>query len=231
MAYPDFAYDVYENFEDASLASGLTLIDTTSAITLPSSTQHYMGSNSMAVDLAGLAAQAQINYDGISSNNISFGFWFRTGSYGNWDGGPTIINAQNDGYGNLIRIADERNAGSNDRQLAGEGGTVAVSDYTWYWITVQYNRNATSYWRVYDATNALVGTQQSFTAPDYAVDNILFGSWAADFSCIIYFDDLVIDRTDATFPLLGWETGTPPGSPTGTQIPIIVYNLTQQGFM
>jgi hypothetical protein len=206
MAWPDYTYNIFENFEDATLESGLTLTDTSGAVTIPSSAQYYIDTHSMALNLSGLTVRANISY-GNCGNTASFGFWYRSGSYGGWAGGPMIFNLKSNAYGNLIQMIDERSAGDNTRRIRCNNQSIEVSDYTWYWLTVKFDRNATGYFRVYDTSGNIVGSAQSFSCVDYAADEGFYlGSWGGSHSCVVYFDALVVDTTNANFPLLGWET-------------------------
>jgi hypothetical protein len=129
MAWPDYTYNIFENFEDATLESGLTLTDTSGAVTIPSSAQYYIDTHSMALNLSGLTVRANISY-GNCGNTASFGFWYRSGSYGGWAGGPMIFNLKSNAYGNLIQMIDERSAGDNTRRIRCNNQSIEVSDYT-----------------------------------------------------------------------------------------------------
>lgn len=223
MAWPDFTYDVWEDCLDGSLAAGLAETDVGSCLTISSATQQLGGENTMEI-VTDAANPAHINYASVNSDVVSLGFWFRSGSYANWSGGPIILELRNVSYGLQLYLTDEKSASTNARQikcLANTGpsqaaGIVAVSDYTWYWITLQFNRNGTLYWRVYNEAHALVGSEQSFsTLANYAVSTIYYGEYVAYGTAgkYIYFKNFVVDKTDGTYPLYGWETGAA-GHPT-----------------
>jgi len=205
MAWPDFAYDIYEDFEDSTLAAGLTESDAGGEFDFPDSAQYYMGSNSASDSLDG--AEAFIYFE--APDSFSYGFWFRTGTYGNWAGGPWIIRLLSVASGSLYRIIDEDNTGSSANQFMciEDSDVITRSSGTWYWCTGKLVRNGTCYFRVYDTAHAQVGSEMSYAMPNTEFGHFQLGSSIAFTNAsIVYFDAFVVDTTDATYPLLGWET-------------------------
>lgn len=86
----------------------------------------------------------------------------------------------------------------------GSNNGVALVTDTWYWITAKIVKNSTSYISVYDTTGTLVGTEVAGTAANQDTRFISLGrglNETADNSILVYWDDLVLDWTDATYPL------------------------------
>lgn len=88
--------------------------------------------------------------------------------------------------------------------LNGTDTTTALTSDVFYWVTAQITRNGTCYVKVYDTTGTLVGTEATVTGADQAIRYVSLGkitSDTADNSVLVYWDDFVIDWTDATYPL------------------------------
>jgi hypothetical protein len=218
--------DVYEDMEDGSLDT-VTETDTGSYLTLGNTAQHVGGSASMSVAANGGTA-AYLGHD-PSVDNWSVGFWVRTQDYtSTWEYGPDL----QAGFGapTLSRIITIREyMGDVHNLIVRWGGTDAyndtleVSDATWYWVTMQYNRDATSYVRIYSVAHALLGDYSQdlgdiVDAAAYFRIGVVEGTNAYT----VYYDDLVMDWTSNTFPLLAWSVGG------GTVVPQIMYHRRQQ---
>ena len=211
--WPDFDCDVYENFEDASLAAGLSLT-TPGNWTIPSANYPWDGSNSGRLDISGTSG-AYISYTG-TYNNISFGFAVRTPVIDQW----TLlylasIHSNNTGYQLRICLSRLTDGTSYNVRFISEGGDQnhEVLSNTLYWVTVQFNRNGIIYYQVYDSSHTKVVDSSIPAGNDYQLDWIEIGADSlGDKTGYVYYDALVVDKTDATFPLLGWSTtgGTPP---------------------
>jgi hypothetical protein len=202
--------DIWEDFEDSTLETGLTETDTGSIVTIPDTAQHYAGSASMGVAAAS-GANGYIEYTpGV--DNSSIGFWYRTSSLANWQWGPTFVVFGHAAMNRIICVADHY---AGTRYLVVQWGSaphatdsIACANNTWYWVTIQYNRNTTSYVRVYNTAGEQVASV-SHSLADYSADYqpyIRWGVVSSDVINSVYFDDAVVDKTDATFPILGWDT-------------------------
>jgi hypothetical protein len=223
MAWPDFAYDIHEDFEDVNLATGLTESDATAEFDFPDSAQFYMGANSASDSLDN--GEAYIWFE--APDSFSYGFWFRTGTYGNWAGGPWIIRLLDTVGGSLYRIIDEDNTGSSANQFRSleDQDVIARSNATWYWITGKLVRNGTCLLRVYDTAHNQVGAEMSYAMPNTEFGRLQIGSSVAFANAsIVYFDAFVVDTTDATYPLFGWETAG-----GGSKVPLIMAQMNQFG--
>jgi hypothetical protein len=85
-----------------------------------------------------------------------------------------------------------------------ESGPISLQPDTWYWFTGLYG--TTHRLRAYDVNGNQVGVERSFTGADGAnqeFDLLQFGSLIGnpDQYGPFDFDDLIVDWTDATFPL------------------------------
>jgi hypothetical protein len=215
MAWPDFDYDIWEDFEDGTLETGLTEDDTGGFLTIADTEQYKVGTHAMEIDHNSKNASATIDYQSLVAST-SFGFWYRTGSnLSDFGSGPNFFRVDHWGEGQLLVLVDEKSAGDNTRQIRcfskpSNTNTIPVSDSTWYWITLKFTLNGTCYLSVYDTSENLVGEEKSFAMGDYTVGYTVFqlGAYGATaWSCKTYWDGYVIDKTDASYPLLGWESG------------------------
>lgn len=201
--------DVFEDFEDSTLDASLSETDTESNLTVSSGTQYKNGSAAMECDADGMGAPAYLSYT-TDVGNISVGFWYRTPALADWSYMPALFTFLRGGYSDMAYVEYKY---SGDQPyikfwIAASSTTINVSSGAWYWITGQVNRNATSYWALYDSTGTQVGSTYSSSAADYNVDRARIGMCDIHaISSTEYFDDYVIDSTDGTFPLLGWESG------------------------
>jgi hypothetical protein len=152
-------------------------------------------------------ANLQIEYSQFSFSSsyssVSAGFFFYAGIP---TGDPTYYNPFNVGNpGNEYCAPQWRYNGIHLETKGGDSADVNVSSYKWYWITIKYVQNGTSYMSVYDPTNwSLVGTV-THTLLDFPATVMQFGQMHAQIGqagSYYYFDDILIDWTTATFPLL-----------------------------
>lgn len=146
-------------------------------------------------------ANVQFDLGGSAVATISAGVWFKfVGPTPNVN--KTIFDFSNSG-GEIIEVAME----GTTKMVGFSGGSnngVALVSGNFYWITAKVTQNATSYVRVYDTTGALVGTEVSATAGNQTIRYISLGDTlneTADNSILTYWDDFVLDWTDATYPL------------------------------
>ena len=135
--------------------------------------------------------------------------------------GPHFLGFDSNSFGDLWRLSDERNAVDNSREIrispTGPANAVMipVKDSTCYWLTMRVVKGANVDFSVYDTSLNLV---QHVTTPEtfgQNIDAIWLGSNLANgYSQTFYnfhMDDLVVDYTNATFPLL---PSTTPANPT-----------------
>ena len=211
--------DIHEDFEDA-LTSPISERDTDNNIDPLNAAAAYAGSYGMKHNLNGDTAggeDAGIGVDlGATRDSVSWGFWFKMPV-----GTPTIAM---DASGH---VTDPASWGSYITKvyfytLAGPAysvrfrgatfpspGITGLSPDTWYWLTAKSVKNGTSTLRIYDTAQTQVGSDIEITGNNTAnCDALYIGTDApGDQDINYYYDDLVIDYTDATFPLLGWDVG------------------------
>jgi len=116
-------------------------------------------------------------------------------------------------YGNLERLSDERNSGTNIRQIRvspADAAVAGISDDTWYWCTVKGVEGGISYFSVYDASLNLVVTTTFTATSGFPAQMIYLGNRSATASEsgeTTYFDDPIVDYANANFPLLPKKSG------------------------
>jgi len=214
VAWPDYTYDLFEDAEDSTLASGMSEIDTAGKLTLASTAQYYEASHAHQCVHGSDTTVDYLEYEFTPAvSKVSIGLWYRTSTPGAWSGGPAFIEVIQTGVATLARLADQRSGGTNNRQICPYGNDTYVvncADSTWYWITLYYENGANMKFRVYDTSHNLVGSEQECDPlADANAGTIRIGATFGDTNqsgAYSYLDGIVIDKTDATFPLLGWET-------------------------
>ena len=209
--------DLHQGFE-APLGAGWTETDPDNNVNPQDAAAKYAGSYGASFNLNGNTAGGESSYLGYdiggAQDPISAGFWFYAAP-----GSATFLlelfapSAVPTNMGTYCaKIYYARSAGG-DYAIRWRGGSgfsddIAITSGAWYWITVYTARNATSTINVYTAAHNLVDTKNVTGFDNGGIDSICFGvggSYDQDVS--IYFDDVVVDWTDATFPLLGWTVG------------------------
>ena len=181
----------------------------TSVSSQQSRTSSFTGSSSdtygLAIDHDGMTNAVEIRYTFDSApDNLSVGFHFKTTSPANWSGGPQLIGFYNNSQGILELFTERRNPGTNARQLTAVyngGAAITPVDDTWYWMTLQFNRNATSYMEAYKMDGTLLGSQE-WTPANYPCSYVKISSGLhSQTGGVSRIDNLVMDWTDATYPL------------------------------
>lgn len=135
-------------------------------------------------------------------DNISYGHWFKFSA--NTSVNRNLIRSQNNsGNDSLEPITLRYSTRYLGWSPSGNSIGAALTAGSWYWVTVQYNRNATSYLRVYDSSGTQIGAEATTTAPNYPVRRMFVFDYNAQTSdsASSSIDDIIIDYTDATFPL------------------------------
>jgi hypothetical protein len=210
--------DIYEDFEDSTLATGLTESDTNNILTINSSGRYYVGSYSCAIDLtSGNNNPARIGYTLASAGSISFGFWYYTAPYSSNGKENSMFMITSGGVGHkAFQIWDDQTwGGTRNLSFTEMGAGTTVSSSTWYWITGKWEAGVGATLRVYDTSHSQVGSDITTTGSggDYHADNAddirigFSGDEWSNYSDTINFDDYVIDETNMLWPILGWDTG------------------------
>ncbi len=196
MAFPDYDYDIYEDFENA-LGGEWSETDPNNVVDGQSTDAEYRGSQGAKHDWNGGNAGSLHLALGGTYANFSIGFWFKT---------PANTNG-------IIMFQD---AAENCRlyyydsyfRFRGSDWSININatQNTWYWVTIDMVRNGTSTIRVYDTNHDQVGSDGTILSYDAAMSVVDFFGGADDNPTAAYLDEVVVDTTDATWPLLGWET-------------------------
>jgi surface protein len=231
-AWPDFTYDVYEDFEDNALAGGIVAYGEN--VVNSTSTYFKSGAASGRTNVtANTGVPSSFNYD-TSVNNYSTGFWFMSPPAGAILAGAesSIFMALDSSYSNYnnLKIYNDSWYYDDKRYYLADNSylsQVEISPSSWYWVTFQYKRNNYYNFLVYNTTYSLIFNVSGATTDDSALV-LSLGKWNSDFpgQGVVYFDDWVIDTTDATFPLLGWEEGITPISSCANITSAGNYDLT-----
>jgi len=211
---PSFTYDVWVDFESNTDCTDAQ-IDATdhTAVGSWSNTVGNLGCVSTAAKVHGDKGAAGAAAAGgvgrlkyilpASIGAASLGFWFKSGSgYAGWGVANQIILVVILEDESLFYLGEGTNSGTNARELYGTGAdAITISDSTWYWITVGCTQNDVCEWALYNTSDAQVGATQENAIGNYYIDSIQIGSESGISATDLYYDDLVMDFTDATFPL------------------------------
>lgn len=162
----------------------------------------------MAVTMDGASASYITFYLPSTQASISMGFWFYTPAQQNFNAFTFCRLFDTDGTATSILYGDPGadGGGATNIKFGSNTSLIAVSAGTWYWVTMQMVRNGTSSLSVYtDDTGATqVGATKTITSANFDWQYIRWGAVGAyGVATTAYFDNLLIDWTDATFPLVG----------------------------
>jgi hypothetical protein len=181
---------------------------------------------------------------------LSLGLWYYTSEPGEFVEGPHFLTLINNSFGQLERIADENDSTTNDRVIRLSGPPapyapyeISVNSDTWYWCTLQWIQNGTGTLSVYSlsgTTFSLVGSvtfnDALVNTSDVAVTDLALGNYQATTGAVTgdsYTDDLIVDYTTDTFPLLPSSTQVVPVltsiSPTSATAGAAAETLTLTG--
>jgi hypothetical protein len=193
--------DVYEDFEDA-LGGDWSEEDTGSILTPVSADAEYVGTYGMKVDL-NIGDYAAYVYNLFSSKTtVSIGFWFHSFA-GTYNFTYPIAGFQ--GYMDIRWLNDTGTWYFRAVDVDNSSYSSSKSTDTWYWITMQFVQNWTGTVKIYDTSHNLLDTLTCTCSNDTVVF-VIFGLLNSKYEAAnIYFDEVVIDYADATFPLLGWD--------------------------
>ena len=169
-----------------------------------------------------------------AKTQMSVGFWMKTSTqptsgYG-YAEGPHFFGFASDAQGDLWRLSDERDGATNNRQIrispgSGSGKAVTVADGTMYWVTFKMVKNGLVQLSVYDTKLNLVGTASLSDTDNTNIDYIWLGNDLTQNPALAYtelLDDLIVDYTNAKFPLLPATSNATVTSATATPNPATV---------
>mgnify|MGYP000871473912 CR=1 FL=1 len=159
------------------------------------------GSNGLALLWSGRPDSSVTLNISTAKANLSGGFWVKTVDVPSWSGGIILISLQDSTSTTRASLINKRDGGTNAQKL----GTYTCSTDTWYWVAWEYVQNDYFYYEIYSADGTQVATD-SASVGDYTIKFIkLFNRPATDAEITSYMDDVVVDVTDATHPLMGVE--------------------------
>jgi uncharacterized repeat protein (TIGR02543 family) len=199
----------YENFEDATLESGMTKVDTENKIIVNSTSNPIADSASLLIDCIGKTSPAYIN-DSPNVDHLSFLIKFRACSgLADWGGGPRLLHLDNPGVSDIFVIRDEKNTGTNIRQLYCDyfRNQIALVDGGLYSLYCNITKGGQFAYKFYNEANELVINDTSpYTLPDFRATSIRLGDdTTSGFPVSVQIDDYVID-TDAASDILPYAT-------------------------
>jgi hypothetical protein len=195
-------------------------LDTESKLTCTSTSADYLlttkvnstsdtGTKGMLVDLSGSATAAIVWYQPSARTSYSTGFWYKTPSQQNFNWTAFHNTSNTDGTSYAVGCGDVYGAGGGAFVIgfAGVGSGITVSANTSYWVTVKWVRNGTCSLAVYtdDVGTSQVGSTITRTAADFSFQYSRWGCIGAYTvaGATSHIDNIVMDWTDATFPLIG----------------------------
>jgi hypothetical protein len=229
-AFPVFAYNMWEDFEQCTLGAAPT------AACLESST-HGQTSGTWSVSGSELTVTAACKDVSPADHNpsstrglqytsatgvpawatytlpaplsqLSAGFWYKSAASYGWSEGPHAFVLSSNAYGDMERFVDERDGGGNTRQFrlspfsAANDKVTGIADNTWYWISFLFVNGGTVKFSVYDANLTLIGTASDTDNIGVNVNSIRIGN---DLSEPLNYTNCMPDmmlNNSATFPLI-----------------------------
>jgi hypothetical protein len=166
-------------------------------------------------------ATGGVDYVGMflpsTQNSVSMGMWYCTSNQSasgyNFEEGPHFFGFYNNAFGATWRLSDERNSVNNARTIrlsptgpdAASLRTIPVSDSTCYWISMKYVKGSTVTFNLYDTSLNLLGSVNTPEADNAGVDLVWLGNQqqtTVNLPYTMQMDDLIIDSSNANFPLL-----------------------------
>src|SRR5579872_5292375 len=166
-------------------------------------------------------ATGGVDYVGMylpsTQNTVSMGMWYCTSNQSasgyNFEEGPHFFGFYNNAFGATWRLSDERNSASNIRSIrlsptgpdAASLRMIPVSDSTCYWISMKYVKGSTVIFNLYDTNLNLLGSVNTPETDNVGVDLVWLGNQqqtTVNLPYTMQMDDLIIDSTNANFPLL-----------------------------
>lgn len=220
--------DLWQTFENATLSGSnlattdhngtgtWTVTDASSKLSVVSAGQQTMistvngitdtGTLGLAYSLSG-GAVAYVDYAPTSAQtDMVVGFWYKTATPASFDAGPTAISFFNDAQGDMLRMIDRKDAGSNVRELGFISSTTVnmttgIADATWYWISVRFTQNGTGQIAVFNTSGVQQGATTAITCFNFNITRVKFGQCGnviTTQSQTTYIDNIVMNWTAPT---------------------------------
>jgi hypothetical protein len=209
--------DTVVDFESA-LPSGWAETDVSGVLDIANTSADYAGTYGMLYDQTGTAV-AYIEYTLPAGHSaVSGGLWYNTRTFTAWNGDGVMVQVMSSTTESALRILFGRSGGDNSlvhriRNLAGTFSSTnsSWSENTWYWITWILTQNGTMYARIYDTTGTQVGSEVSVACGNVDALTVQIRGNISN-ATDPWYDDVVVDHTSATYPLLGWVAAGGGGS-------------------
>jgi large repetitive protein len=166
-------------------------------------------------------ATGGVDYVGMflpsTQNTVSMGMWYCTSNQSAsgyaFSEGPHFFGFYNNAFGATWRLSDERNSGNNVRSIrlsptgpdAASLRMIPVSDNTCYWVSMKYVKGSTVIFNLYDTSLNLLGSVNTTESDNVGVDLVWLGNQqqtTVNLPYTMQMDDMIIDYTNAKFPLL-----------------------------
>jgi hypothetical protein len=197
------------------------------------------GTHGLAMTAPNPADNTVIIYEfSADKSSCSYGFWYKfpAGFIGSDDEHDILYVENNFGSNELyVKQTDHSGRGGHLYLYTGESGystaiQIGSMDDEWIWITAQHNTGGAGSphrLRAYTADGTQIGSEQTLashaTEPSFQAS---LGSGVGalqGYTGTHYFDDWIMDWTDATFPL-GPPEGAPPGpGPVGENLKMVLW--------
>jgi hypothetical protein len=205
--------DIWEDFEDTTLATGLTQEGT--SWVFPSTDCSWEGSASAKLDLSSITTQNLIVYgtsQSILQSTVGVCIAIRIPVISAYLSELLAFFYGTAGY--LFRIFVDYTNGTSYR-LRFNDAVDSLNTYldvtvgSFYCIAYQFNyTTGVIRFNVYDASHTLL-LSSSFTTTGISWAEIIIGpNSSTQFPGIVYFDDFAIDYTNGLFPILAWDTSS-----------------------
>lgn len=192
----------------------VTVVDTAGSLRISTSGEQSSwpggvvesGTRGLAVTLTnGVDAYFNSGFAAPGYSNISVGFWMYAKSYPSNDS-MTVFSMVNTNGSTVIGVSWSRSSGNNTIgfQNSYSATNISISADGWYWITAGYARSNLCSFAVYHLDGTQVSSTVSLTdVQGYYISSVKLGAVNSpdNNATTLYWDDLMIDYSTATFPL------------------------------
>lgn len=208
--------DMLEQFSDSTLETGIVETDAGGVLTVASANQ-YVSSPSASELAPGTTATAFYRLaTGTGFPSVSGGFWYRSPTNISTNAQTYVHALTNQASTVFLTVRDEVTSGAVRQLRFTVGATVdqlTITGDTWYWITSKATNAGDCLINVYAADHTLLKEIViSGQVPASDMNRYQIGRHATISATVTgsqFFDDWVLDKTSAQFPLLAWEATVP----------------------
>ena len=218
-AFHGQAVDVYEDFEDDTLAPGLTwehVAQEGTDITLSSTDCSHDGAASLKINHGAMSDQANVIFFAPGpapriTSRISAGFWVRCPTLSSDGTYAEVANPTDQNYQYILQLYFERVSGSIFIITSWNSDSCAVTQGNWYWCAYLFDAvGGTNRLNVYadgPDHSLLFSTTTPVPSSQTSMSELTLGVEMAETlpGTVVYYDDYAIDYTNAAFPIRGWD--------------------------